>query len=73
MFAPDFDALRIALLDGYRKHRPLAKRDIEMLPVFLLVRGMAIIGWFHQRPEHAEADFFEDVRDWVLSECALSA
>ena len=73
VFAPDFDALRIALLDGYRKHRPLAKRDIEMLPVFLLVRGMAIIGWFHQRPEHAEADFFEDVRDWVLSECALSA
>jgi Ser/Thr protein kinase RdoA (MazF antagonist) len=73
VFAPDFDALRTAMLGGYRKHRPLAERDFEMLPVFLLIRGMAIIGWFHQRPEHAEAEFFEGVKDWVLSECALPA
>ena len=73
VFAPDFHALRTAMLGGYREHRRLTPQDIEMLPAFLLVRGMAIIGWFHQRPEHAEADFFEDVKEWVLSECALPA
>jgi Ser/Thr protein kinase RdoA (MazF antagonist) len=67
--APDFEALRAALLDGYREHRPLPMRDVEMLPVFLLIRGMAIIGWLHQRPEHAGWDFFEEVRNWVIDEC----
>ena len=68
-FAPGFGALREALLDGYREHRPLAIRDVEILPAFLLIRGMAIIGWFHQRPEHAGSAFFEEVKNWVIAEC----
>jgi Ser/Thr protein kinase RdoA (MazF antagonist) len=67
--APDFEALRAALLDGYREHRPLPMKDVEMLPVFLLIRGMAIIGWIHQRPEHAGWDFFKQVKNWVIGEC----
>ncbi|MGA8205926.1 MAG: phosphotransferase, partial [Woeseiaceae bacterium] len=70
VFEPDFDALRSALLDGYRQIRPLAGRDTDMLSLFLLIRGMAIIGWFHQRPEHAGSAFFEDVKKWVLEACA---
>lgn len=62
-FDPDFDALRAALLEGYREHRPLAERDVDMLSVFLLIRGMAIIGWFHQRPEHAGSSFFAEVME----------
>ncbi len=65
-FAPDFDALRAALLEGYREHRPLAQRDLDMLPTFLLIRGMAIIGWYHQRPEHAGSDYFQKVKKIVL-------
>jgi len=68
-FAPDFEALRTALLDGYREHRPLAMRDVEMLPAFLLIRGMAIIGWFHQRPEHAGSSYFRRVKEMVLDDC----
>ena len=68
-FAPDYEALRAALLAGYCEHRRLATRDIELLPVFMLVRGMAIIGWFHERPEHAGSQFFEDMKRWVLEEC----
>ena len=64
--APDFDALSAAVLDGYRQHRPLAGGDIEMLPAFLLIRGMATIGWFLQRPEHADTDYFEALRNWIL-------
>lgn len=68
-FARDYEALRTALLRGYCEHRSLAARDIELLPVFMLVRGMAIIGWFHERPEHAGSQFFEDMKRWVLAEC----
>jgi Ser/Thr protein kinase RdoA (MazF antagonist) len=67
--APDFAALCAALLEGYLEHRPLAKRDVEMLPTFLLIRGMALIGWFHQRPEHAGSAFFEEVKTWVIETC----
>ena len=68
-FAPGFGALRDALLEGYREHRPLTAQDADMLPVFLLIRGMAIMGWFHQRPEHAGSDYFETVKNWVIGEC----
>lgn len=69
IFAPDFDALRTALLDGYREHRSLTARDVAMLPIFLLIRGMALIGWFHQRDEHAGSDYFAQVKTMVLEEC----
>lgn len=65
----DFDALRAALLDGYRSVRPLASRDIDILRTFMLIRGMAIVGWFHERPEHAGSDFFEDVKHQVIRQC----
>ena len=68
-FLPGFAALRDALLEGYLEHRPLAERDVDMLPDFLLLRGMAIIGWLHQRPEHAGSGFFEEVKNWVIGEC----
>jgi len=63
---PHFDALSAALLDGYRERRSLQRRDIEMLPVFLLIRGLAIIGWYHQRPEHAGSESFEELKNWAL-------
>ena len=67
--APDYGLLEAALLEGYQEHRPLETRDIEMLPVFLMIRGMALIGWFHQRPEHAGSSFFTAVKDRVLHDC----
>lgn len=68
-FGPDFDALRAALLEGYREHRPLSEQDVDMLSVFLLIRGMAIIGWFHQRPEHSGSGYLAEVKNWVIGEC----
>jgi Ser/Thr protein kinase RdoA (MazF antagonist) len=69
MFAPDFDALRAALLEGYREHRPLSEQDVNLLDAFLLIRGMAIIGWFHQRAEHAGSEYFEEVKKIVFEGC----
>ena len=69
IFSPDFDALRAALLEGYRAHRPLPERDVELLPVFLLIRGMAIVGWIHQRAEQVGSDFFAEVKQIVFEGC----
>ena len=40
------------------------------MPVFVLVRGMAIVGWLHQRPENVWSSYCERIREWVLKECA---
>ena len=69
LFAPDFDALRVALLEGYREHRPLSDQDVDLLSAFLLIRGMAIIGWFHQRAEHAGSEYFAEVKKIVFEGC----
>lgn len=71
-FAPGFDAISAALLDGYRKHRQLTDEDVEILPTFVLMRGMAIIGWFHERPEHTGSAYFDNVKNWVVAECESS-
>jgi Ser/Thr protein kinase RdoA (MazF antagonist) len=69
LFDHDFEEAQAALLQGYCECRSLAMQDLDMLPDFLLVRGMAIIGWFHQRPEYAGAAYFEKFRTWVVEEC----
>ena len=65
--AQDFPELKGALLRGYREERVLSPQDEGMLPVFLLLRGMALIGWFHQRPEHSGSTFFSEVKERVLA------
>lgn len=47
---PRFTEIERALIDGYRSVRSLDQSQIELLPVFLLIRSLAIIGWMHQRP-----------------------
>lgn len=66
---PDFEALKEALLEGYREHRSLPERDLAMLPTFLLIRGMAIIGWIYQRPEHGASPYFEALKEAVCARC----
>jgi Ser/Thr protein kinase RdoA (MazF antagonist) len=65
----DFSDLCRALVDGYREHRPLRERDLRALPLFLLIRGMAVIGWFHQRPEHDGSPYLEKLIDAICAEC----
>ena len=67
--AGDFAALRLALLEGYRELRELPDDDAAMLDDFLILRGLAIIGWFHQRPEHGASPYFDETRRRVLAQC----
>jgi Ser/Thr protein kinase RdoA (MazF antagonist) len=48
---PEFPAFRNSCIAGYRSVRAIAEQDIALLPMFLLIRDMAQIGWYHQRPE----------------------
>lgn len=68
-FDQDYGSLQSAFLDGYRACRPLANPDIDLLPGFELVRGLAIIGWFYERPELTEELGFERYKAWVIEQC----
>jgi len=46
-----FEAAREGLIAGYRSERRLDESTLELLPTFLLIRGLALIGWMHDRPE----------------------
>ena len=40
-----------ALIEGYRKHRPLSDEDLQLLPLFYLARSTTYVGWVHTKPE----------------------
>ena len=48
---PAFSTVQDAVLRGYVRVRPLAERVRGMIPTFLLVRRLAIVGWMMHRPE----------------------
>jgi Ser/Thr protein kinase RdoA (MazF antagonist) len=48
---PHYAAIEQALLQGYRRQRPLSPAAEAMIPVFRLIRHMVSIGWLYQRPE----------------------
>ena len=51
-YRDDFPAILQALVEGYRRVRLLSERALEYVPLFLLVRMLAVIGWIEGRPEH---------------------
>ena len=48
---PRFNSLVSALLLGYRRRRPFSAAAARLLPLFLLIRSLASIGWSAARPE----------------------
>lgn len=65
----EFGALYVACVEGYCSVRSVAEEDLAMLPVFLLVRGMAEMGWFADRPENATPAELTAMKDFVLAQC----
>lgn len=66
---PNLAAFERAYVAGYRSVRPLSDRTVELLPMFRLVRGLAQIGWYHQRPELNRAERFAQTKAVVLEQC----
>jgi Ser/Thr protein kinase RdoA (MazF antagonist) len=46
-----FAVFRDACIEGYRSVRAISDADLALLPMFLLIRDMAQMGWYDQRPE----------------------
>jgi Ser/Thr protein kinase RdoA (MazF antagonist) len=67
--AASFEALERAYIAGYRSVRRLSEETLALLPMFRLIRGLAQIGWFHQRPELDRIARFEETKGAVLEQC----
>jgi Ser/Thr protein kinase RdoA (MazF antagonist) len=46
---PHYEALKSALISGYATLRPLSRRDLEALPLFMLLRALTYLGWGEAR------------------------
>ena len=64
--ASHFEVFRDALIAGYRSERALSDTAIELLPMFLLIRSLALLGWLHERPEHNRGN---RARNLIQSAC----
>jgi Ser/Thr protein kinase RdoA (MazF antagonist) len=65
------DEIERAFLTGYRANRSVPDEALSLIPQFRLIRWMATIGWFHQRPEvDRPSAIFNERKAWVLDRCA---
>ena len=68
---PNFDGYERSFIDAYRDGRDIADEDLALVPMFELIRGMALIGWKAQRPEvRWPAGRFDALKGHVLDLCA---
>jgi Ser/Thr protein kinase RdoA (MazF antagonist) len=67
----DFPALRDAFLDGYAKRRRPIEGLEQDLPLFLLLRGLMLIGWRDQRPELDPKPYMGAWKARLMTECEL--
>jgi Ser/Thr protein kinase RdoA (MazF antagonist) len=66
----DFATFRDACLAGYRSVRTISDTDLALLPMFLLIREMAQVGWYHQRPEVPQAAVLPRLKERVCAGAA---
>lgn len=64
-----FEAVKAAFVEGYRSVRALSAATEALIPMFLLIRGLALIGWLHQRPELDPTRFMVEMKDRILAAC----
>src|SRR5579864_4442337 len=67
---PGYEAFREALFQGYETVMPTPERSAELLPMFMLIRNLAQIGWLGQRPEFSPGPRLIELRDIA---CAAAA
>ncbi|HTR83627.1 MAG TPA: phosphotransferase [Reyranella sp.] len=70
---PNAKDIERAFLRGYRAERPLPDTAEPAIETFRLIRWMASIGWFHERPELKRPAIFEERKSWVVEQCARFA
>ena len=63
-----FAAMERAFVAGYRARRALPEPVLALVPTFMMVRDMAVLGWIHQRPELERTDAGR-IRDRLCAQC----
>ena len=66
---PNLAAFERAYIAGYRSVRPISDQVLMSVPMLRLVRGLAQIGWYHQRPEVKRSARFDEMKAVVLEQC----
>ena len=66
---PDFAMFREACIAGYRSVRSISDVDLALLPMFLLIRDMAQMGWCHQRPDQPPPAELPQIKERI---CAMA-
>ena len=64
-----FEALQDAFVRGYRTRRAIGDDALALIPMFLLVRGLAVIGWLLQRPEIDASRTIGAMKARVCAQC----
>ena len=64
---PDFEPLRDAFLAGYAKRRAPSPQVEQALHLFLLMRGLMVVGWLDQRPELDPQPFLTTWRERLMT------
>jgi len=67
---PDFLLFRDACITGYRSVRAISDTNLALLPMFLLIRDMAQMGWYHQRPELPRATMLPRLKERICAKAA---
>lgn len=62
---PCFGDYQNALISGYRGARPLSDETIAQIPLFLLTRALASIGWADARPEFGHPEYVPRLAKYV--------
>ena len=67
--AERFDVNFGSLLRGYRRVRAFPDEDAALVPMFVVVRALALLGWIAQRPEHHRPGVVEAHKDRACALC----
>lgn len=63
----DFPRRQAAFLEGYGRVREPDERMVALIPLFLLIRSLASIGWITARPDLARPSMATGLMEWVRS------
>lgn len=68
--SPHFHQIQQALVRGYRTRRAICDEALALIPLFLLARSLAQIGWLHQRPEIDASSRIQRLKQRACASCA---
>jgi len=65
---PGYAEARDALIEGYRRDRPLPEAHLARLPMFLAARGSTYLGWVHtRRNEHTAHELTPQLIEFAVA------